>query len=387
MRIAIATTGRFHVLDLARELAILGHDVAFYSVLPRGRAVKFGLPAVAHRGLLPGLFPLVAAQRYGGHWVSRWVNPWLLSAADRLIARRLEPCEVFIGMSGLCVESARAARDRFGAKVFIERGSRHILSQQAILNDIRKRSPQAETVPDQAVRRELATYEVADRVVVPSRHAAESFIEQGFPAERLFHNPYGVDLTMFTPTPAPGDEPPVVINAGAWSYQKGCDLLAAAVARLNGRASLLHIGVVSDAPLPRVSWFQHQNAVPQWQLKDWYARAQVFVLASRQDGLALVQAQTLACGLPVVCTDRTGGVDLAELTGLQEGIFVVPHDDADALANGIEQALAWARERFPIGTMRDLLGDAREKLSWRAYGERYVRELQRTVTGHLFQSQ
>jgi hypothetical protein len=30
MRVAIVTTGRFHVLDLARELAALGHNVAIY---------------------------------------------------------------------------------------------------------------------------------------------------------------------------------------------------------------------------------------------------------------------------------------------------------------------------------------------------------------------
>src|SRR5690242_18534482 len=34
LRIAIATGGRFHVLDLARELAALGHEVQLYSFVP-----------------------------------------------------------------------------------------------------------------------------------------------------------------------------------------------------------------------------------------------------------------------------------------------------------------------------------------------------------------
>jgi hypothetical protein len=203
MKIAIATTGRFHVLDLARELSALGHDVAFYSILPRGRALRFGLPLSAHRGLLPWLAPLLVAQRYGGSAVSRAVNPLILMAADRLIAHRLEPCDAFIGMSGICVESARVARDRYGAKVFIERGSRHILSQKAILDDIKRLSPAAQSVPDYAVRLHTASTELADVVVVPARHTADSFSERGFPADRLFRNPYGVDLAMFAPTPAP----------------------------------------------------------------------------------------------------------------------------------------------------------------------------------------
>ena len=34
LRIAIATAGRFHVLDLARELNALGYAVDFYSYVP-----------------------------------------------------------------------------------------------------------------------------------------------------------------------------------------------------------------------------------------------------------------------------------------------------------------------------------------------------------------
>ena len=193
MKIVIATTGRFHVLDLARELAALGHDVAFFSILPKQRTQRFGLPSQAHRGLLPWLAPLLAVQRYGGRVLSQAVNPWVLRAADRLIAHRLEPCDVFIGMSGVCVESARLARERYGAKIFIERGSRHILSQKAILDDIKRLSPAAQSVPDYAVRLHMASTELADVVVVPARHTADSFIDHGFPAERLFRNPYGVD--------------------------------------------------------------------------------------------------------------------------------------------------------------------------------------------------
>jgi starch synthase len=375
MRIAIATTGRFHVLDLARELCSLGHQVAFWSMVPKRRAVRFGLPEVAHRSLLPLLFPLVVAHRHGGQHLSQLANRPLLAATDRLIAQRLEPCDVFIGMSGLAVHSARAARERFGAKVFIERGSQHILAQKAILDELRRLSPDVQTVPDYAVRLHEASNQAADVITVPSQQAATTFLDHGWPAERLFLNPYGVDLDMFVPTPAPAYEQLRVMFVGAWSYQKGCDLLADAVASFQGRVSLLHVGVVGDAPLPRQNWFQHLDPIPQWQLREHYTRAHAFVIASRQEGLALVQAQALACGLPIVCTDRTGGEDLKNLLGLDDGIFLVPHDDASRLANGIERALYWAQRRFHPGAVRDLLGCTRERLSWRAYGKRYSEKL------------
>jgi glycosyltransferase involved in cell wall biosynthesis len=308
------------------------------------------------------------------------VNPWILRLADWLIAQRLEPCDVFIGMSGLCVESARTARERFGAKVWIERGSRHVLSQKAILDQIKEISPTADTVLDYAVKRHLDSTKHADIVVVPSAHAADSFVEYGFPRERLFINPYGVDLSMFAATPAPPQgAAPMAIYVGAWSYQKGCDLLIEALEDLSGQVRLLHVGSIADAALPSENWFVHQNPVPQDSLTEWYGRADVFVLASRQDGFGMVMSQALACGLPVVCTDRTGGQDLIDMLSLTEGVFVVRHDDPVALASAIEQAVQWAHHRFQAGETRDLLASSRHRLSWGAYGRRYSARLTETL--------
>ncbi|MBK9241944.1 MAG: glycosyltransferase family 4 protein [Acidobacteria bacterium] len=377
LKVAIATVGRFHVLDLARELDRLGHDVSFWCAMTTRQTRRYGLPARAHRGLLPWLLPMLAAQRYGGARLAAASSRSLLEATDRLIARRLEPCDVFIGMSGLAVQSARKARAAYGAKVFIERGSRHILSQKAILDDLLRRGFAARTVPESDVARECAGYALADRVVVPSAHAKQSFVDEGFPAERLFCNPYGVDVAMFGPTPAPQDRPPTILFVGLWSYQKGVDLLLAAWRKLDG-VHLRHVGAVGDAPLPLEPGFTHVDAVPQDSLPAQYAQAHVFVSASRQEGLSLVQAQALACGVPVVCTDRTGGADLRDLLDLPEWVTVVPSDDADVLAAAIRAMLNSAMN---LTGPRRLLGPRRDQLSWAAYGDRYARELDRVVGG------
>jgi glycosyltransferase involved in cell wall biosynthesis len=371
MKIAIGTTGRFHVLDLARELAALGHDIAFYSIVPKRRAIRFGLPAAAHRSLLTWLFPLVALQRLGGRHLSRWLNPLMLSLTDRLIAWRLEPCDVFIGMSGLCVASAKAAKSRHGARVYIERGSRHILSQQAILQAIAKAGLPSETVPGYAVKRELQGYALADRITVPSQHAEQSFVDEGVPRDRLFRNPYGVDLSMFPATDAADPGVPTILFVGAWSYQKGVDLLLKAWRGMHG-VRLLHVGAVADAPLPSDAGFEHHAPVPQWELTRFYRQAHVFVLPSRQDGFGMVLSQALASGVPVVCSTRTGGEDLQQLMPDATWIGVVPHEDVHELAAAIRQMMSRA---VAMRGARDLMGRARQALSWRAYGERYAFEL------------
>jgi glycosyltransferase involved in cell wall biosynthesis len=369
--VAIATVGRFWVLDLARELWVLGHHVAFWSSVPRNAALSYGLPADAHRSLLPRLMPLLAMRRFGGSGTSSWANRRVIEATDRLVASRLDPCDVFIGMSGVAVESARVARARFGAKVYIERGSRHVSSQKAILDDLRNRGMASETVPDWVVDRELAGYALADRVVIPSLHVERSFIDHGFPPEKLFRNPYGVDLSMFAPTSAPPAAPPTLLFVGAWSYRKGVDVLVDAWRQLEG-VRLLHVGAVVDAPLPDAPGFTHIDAVPQSRLREFYAQAHVFVMASREEGLALVQAQALACGVPLVCTDRTGAEDLQRMIDDPRWVSVVPSDNADALAAAIRAMLS---KSLGLEGERRLLGTGREHLGWAAYGARYAQEL------------
>ncbi len=373
LKVAFATVGRFWVLDLARELAAIGHTVTFWSSVRRADAASFGLPPAAHRSLLPWLFPLLAMRRFSFGRLSAWANRQIVASTDRLIARRLGPCDVFIGMSGVAVESARVARARYGAKVYIERGSRHVTSQKAILDDLRRRGMAAETVPDWVMERELAGYALADRVVVPSIHVEQSFIEQGFPAEKLFRNPFGVDLSMFAPTPVPPVDPPTLLFVGAWSYRKGVDVLVAAWKQLNG-VRLLHVGAVVDAPLPDAAGFTHVDSVPQSRLREYYAQAHVFVLASREEGLSLVQAQALACGVPLVCTDRTGGEDLQFMLDDPAWVTVVPCDDVTALAAAMRAMLT---KSLGLRGERHVLGAAREQLGWAAYGQRYAQELAR----------
>ena len=372
MNIAIVTTGRFHVLDLARELTVLGHEVRFYSYVPRKRAEQFGLPRQCHRSLLPWVLPLLAARSKGpGAW-SNYLDSLLQRAVDGLAARFMEPCDVFIGMSGLCVKSAQVARGKYGAKIFLERGSRHILSQKEILEAIPGMNRPA--VPEFNLRRELWGYDFADVISIPSRHVERSFLERGFPAEKLFRNPYGVDLTMFPPTPKSANKIPTLVFAGTWSLQKGCDVLAKAV---EGRPwRLIHVGAVADAPLPQLASFESLGFVPQSKLAGIYGQADVFVLPSRQDGFGMVLGQALACGLPLVCTDRTGGEDLAELLEDPSWVTVIKADDPAALRAGIEQGLGRAGTQAGL---RNIMGTARDRLSWRAYAERYEQKLKAEI--------
>lgn len=368
LRIGIAAAGRFHVLDLARELSRLGHDVRFYSFVPKRRAMKFGLPADCHVSLLPFAAPLVAWEQLLPR-AGRQVREQLTYAAlNHAVILRMQPCDVFIFMSGIYLEAAHEARRRFRAKLWLERGSQHVLAQNEIMH-----TQGGEVASPMTVRRELEGYAIADRIVIASTHVEESFRRDPLSHAKLFRNPYGVDIGMFAPVkPRAPDGKARFLYVGTWSLRKGCDLLAEAVRRLSN-VELVHVGAIADCAFPQGdNRFRHHDAVPQWQLPKFYTEADAFVLASREDGFGMVLGQALASGLPVIGTDHTGTPDLALTPRLAERIFTVPAGDVDALA----VALSALRDGlFSGGAFEPLTPKERDALSWSAYGQRYDAEL------------
>ena len=131
--------------------------------------------------------------------------------------------------------------------------------------------------------------------------------------------------------------------------------------------SLLHIGAISDVEFPNEINFKHHNTVPESELVNYYSKAKVFVLLSKDEGLALVQPQAVACGLPLVITKHTGGDDLLQYIDNKNYIKVVDNfNDIDEIGINIQNALDIANSQ--IGTRKYC--NIENKLSWKAYGER-----------------
>ena len=263
LRVGIASSGRFHLLDLARELDALGVEVCFYSYLSRTRAQTFGLPGRCHISLLPILFPLVALERLFPWIFPRTIERLMCWALDVLTILRMRRCDVFICMSGIYLHAPRFAQWRYGARVVLHRGSRHILSQKEIM----ARISQAQQVTPFMVRRELQGYAIADRIAVPSTQVVESFAPWPEHACKLFLSPYGVSLDEFPLRTGTLPSEPTLLFVGHWSYRKGVDVLTDAVRALDG-VRLIHVGHLLDAPFPHHPRFIHHDPVPQTQLKD-----------------------------------------------------------------------------------------------------------------------
>lgn len=139
--------------------------------------------------------------------------------------------------------------------------------------------------------------------------------------------------------------PPEVLLAGfigRLEPQKAPELLIEAIGLLHGRGVPVHFAIAGDGRL-RVALQQRLAASGAQASATWLGAVDgrrlmteldLLVMPSRYEGFPYVLLEALHCGVPVVATP-VGGV--AETNGDALCGTVVPHDDAEALANAIEQ--------------------------------------------------
>jgi alpha-maltose-1-phosphate synthase len=221
--------------------------------------------------------------------------------------------------------------------------------------------PSSRFVRHQQKRQEM---ELADLVMCPSSFVAET-VRTFHPNKAIALAPYGVDLEFWTPGARnTGSEVLRFIYAGQISLRKGIPVLLQAWEKASLRSAELqlvgswHLSESKRASLPR--GVTHVSALSSEALRGHYRGADVFVLPSFFEGLALVLLEAMACGLPAIASTATGGADvLTEASGrlLRPG-------DLDALVEG----LRWCdKNRDLLPAMGRAARKKAEECTWDCY--------------------
>lgn len=362
IKVNILSPGRFHVCDLARELDKNGFDVKFYSFVPTKRAIKFGLPKHCSASLFYLMIPFLIIQKKLFK-KKRWANILSTKVQDFLTGILMRKCDILIAMSGSFVYAVKRGKQQ-GSIIILERGSKHILEQRRVLESIPNLKG-TKPVPNINVQRELKGYELADYIAIASQHVMDSFKPHNYPQEKLFKNPYGVDLSMFSPLPHI-EKKYDFIMVGGWGYRKGCDLIIEAIRKTN--YTFLHVGGIVDLDFPQEERFAHVDAVDQSQLINYYNQAKISILPSREEGLAMVQAQAVACNLPLIGSKDSGAEDLKQMVEDPKYITIINDYTPEALIQAMNEAMT----NYPSLKDKIYAGTAIENLTWEAYGKRYA---------------
>jgi glycosyltransferase involved in cell wall biosynthesis len=165
--------------------------------------------------------------------------------------------------------------------------------------------------------------------------------------------PNGIDATVFVP--ADRDDArrelalpaaPTVVCVGRVAEQKGQDLLLTAWPTVLSEAPGARLVLVGAGPMEQ-SWREGIEAATdpsvQWagatdRPARWYAAADVVVVPSRAEGLALVPLEAMACARSVVAFD-VGGVRQSMGDGPDLPGAVVSQGDTESLAKELAERL------------------------------------------------
>jgi glycosyltransferase involved in cell wall biosynthesis len=234
----------------------------------------------------------------------------------------------------------------------------------------------------------------ADGCICVSHSLAELISRHGVPPERVrvVHN--AIERDVFHP----GDraaarlrlglpqDAPLVVSVGHLVSRKRHHVLIEAFARVRQQwpdAQLAIIGAVAfEAAYPeRLRRLAADLGVagsvcfvgnrPQAEVVEWLHAADVFALGTAREGCCNAVLEALATGLPMVTTPAGDNAYF-----VRDGVngYLVPVDDAGAMAAGLSQALQrrdWDRpaisRALPVGTWDDVahqvLGFFRERLA------------------------
>ncbi|MFI6099330.1 glycosyltransferase [Lentzea sp. NPDC051213] len=134
------------------------------------------------------------------------------------------------------------------------------------------------------------------------------------------------------------DDRPTAVCVGRLAPQKGQDLLLAAWPAVLAEVPDARLVLVGDGPM-RTVWSCDHESVVWWghsdAVADFYSAADVVVLPSRAEGMALVPLEAMACGRSVVAFDVAG---VRQSVG--DAGAVVAGGDVTALARALAARLA-----------------------------------------------
>ena len=203
-------------------------------------------------------------------------------------------------------------------------------------------------------RREERVWRGASAFVATTTGIRDTFAEEFGPRPRVSVVPNGCDVPADRAFPGlAAERPPRVLYAGQLYPWKGVDELVDAVARLPGVRLAILGGIPGEADEARVrarvaalgmaDRVEMLGLVPQAEVARELARARVVAVPVRRTAMTLRHTsplkafEAMAAGRPVIASDLPSS---REFLRHGENAWLVPPDDAGALADGLRTLLS-----------------------------------------------
>lgn len=302
--------------------------------------------------------------------VSKWLDYNLPIFFDRLAATKLKNTNVLLTWAWSGLTSVKQIKKQGGIALLEECGScskfqNELLSEEYQQLGLTFKNP----TPAFIVERQLKEANIADYLLCPSQHVVNSFLASGIPEKKCILIPYGVNLGIFKPQWIEKSDF-TIICVGTVGVRKGYLYLFKAIELLKAKIPVkcIVIGRIESQFKAYVDQYEHlfthYEHIPHLELVDYYNQASVFIFPSLDEGMALVQLEAMACGLPIICTPNSGG-DSAVNDG-SEG-FIVPVRNPQAI---VEKVISLYEDPVRLKKMSINAHQKAQEFTWDRYGEK-----------------
>ncbi|MFY8268756.1 MAG: glycosyltransferase family 4 protein [Terrimicrobiaceae bacterium] len=248
---------------------------------------------------------------------------------------------IFFGYDTGFLEAAAWAKDRGAACVVCQMDPAQV--EIEMVQEEEKRWPAWSKarllVPERYSAWRKAEWALADAVMVNSQWTLEALVRQGVPAGKIHIVPLAYEAADLAGPPSPiplkpEAEPLRVLFLGQVNLRKGVPYLLEAAKLLRGENIQMDIvgpiSISDQCVVTAASNVRFHGPVTRDRVREFYTRADVFVLPTISDGFALTQLEAMAHGLPVITTPNCGRVVTDGVDG-----FLIPPRDPAALARAI----------------------------------------------------
>jgi len=378
MKISIIVGGKFHAFNLAEQINKKKYLQQIITSYPESYLKKYGVNknkiySIILKEMLLKIFNKINFLNHIFDYNYLLCEYFDNKASDNI---NYDKVDILVGWSGFSRKCFIKAK-KFNCIKILERGSSHIKFQHKILTDEYKSLGIKPNVPSsKMIKKEIEEYDLADFICVPSQYVKETFIKYGIKKDKIIKIPYGVDLKEFCVVESKKREDNKfrIISTGSISVRKGSYYLLEAFKELSlPNSELIFVGsfdpdfkkiIKRYSNIKNIRFIKKQK---QELLRNFYNDSDLFVLCSIEEGLAMVQAQAMACGLPVICTTNTGGSEIVD-----ENIngHIIPIKDVQLLKERIKN-LYYDRRKLKQMS-KSAYKKANNELSWEKYGDRML---------------
>jgi starch synthase len=290
--------------------------------------------------------------------------------------------DIFLFYNGSGLDTCNYAK-RFGNICVVEAVNSHVSYQEEILkNEYSHLKVPFVPFHKREKEKRIMEYQEADYILLPSEFVKNSFLELGYPEEKLIKVPYGFNTFPVHQEPIEKNitEDFTILYVGSISIRKGLRYLISAFNSFNHpKKKLLIVGPnvsgqsgIKDIIIPEGVIFA--GILKDEALEHAYKNAKVFCLPSIEEGLALVLGEALSFGIPIIATVNTGATDI--ITDGEEG-FIVPIKDPVSISNKLQEL---ADDNYLYEKMKaNAIAKSKTLKGWDLCGELLVNSLQKAL--------